>query len=92
MTVAETSIAAYNGLKDSGSLGKQKRQVLAAILPGARYTRSELSDITGLPINCVTGRVRELIDEGRLEDCVPRQCRITKHTAKTVRLPIAEAG
>jgi DNA-binding MarR family transcriptional regulator len=87
MTVAETSIQAYADLKDSGTLGRQQTLILAAIIPGGRYTRSELADITGLPINVVTGRVNELVKAGRLDDGAPRQCRITKHTAKTVRRP-----
>jgi len=87
MTVAETSIQAYADLKDSGSLSRQQTLILAAVIPGARYTRSELADITGLPINAVCGRINELVKAGRLEDGSPRQCRITKHTAKTVRRP-----
>lgn len=87
MTVAFTSRLAYDELKDSGNLGKQKRAVLAAVRPGLFYTRSELSELTGLPINCICGRVRELLDEGRLEEGKARQCSVTGHTAKTVRLP-----
>lgn len=87
MTVAETSIRAYADLKDSGDLGNQQRAIMAAILPGTRYTRSELVDITGLPINIVTGRVNELVKAGRLDDGSPRRCRITKYTVKTVGLP-----
>lgn len=88
MTVATTSIQAYNQMKDSGNLGKQKRLVLAVIRPGLQYTRSELAAFTGLPINCICGRVRELLDEERLVEANrPRVCSVTGHTAKTVRLP-----
>lgn len=87
MAIAETSVIAYQDLKDSGALGNQQRLILAAVIPGCRYTRSELADITGLPINVITGRVNELVKAGRLDDGAPRPCRITKHTAKTVKRP-----
>lgn len=92
MPIADTSIAAYDDLKATGKLTNQQKIVMAVILPGRDYTLQELVVLTGLPVNCVSGRVNELKKAPlyRLEECDKRHCTIyTKSRVKPVRLPVS---
>lgn len=88
MTVAETSRVRYEELLKSGELSRQQAELLAYMRPGIDYTRAELSHLTDMPINCVTGRVNELLDSGKLSEEAgeKRTCKVTGYTAKVVRL------
>jgi hypothetical protein len=102
MTVAETSIDRYHALMAEGAVSRTQALILSMMDPAKDYTRAELSDLTKLMINCVTGRVDELIKEGHLEEIeyeldgekrkYSRKCGITGFKAKVVRLPVAECG
>lgn len=91
--IAETSRVRYHELVATGDVSRQQAELLSYMQPGNDYTRAELSQITGLMINCVTGRVKELLDDGKLEeqDGEKRRCGVTGYTAKVVRLS-AEGG
>jgi hypothetical protein len=55
----ETSRLAYESIKDN--LGPRQRQIYDLIeLNAAGMTNHEISQYSGLPINCVTPRVLEL--------------------------------
>jgi hypothetical protein len=87
MTVASTSLAAYDELRSTGKLNARQRQVMAVIQPGRDYSLQELVMLCGLPINCVSGRVKELKDSGQLEHGPTRACSLTHKTIHPVRLP-----
>jgi len=87
MAVASTSIETYHDLKADGTLGKRQAQVMAAVQPGVDYSLQELVRITGLPVNCITGRVAECRDMGLLENASPRPCKVTGRTVRPVRRP-----
>ena len=57
MTVASTSKQAYRGLKQLGDKQRIVRDALAGL---GIATNEEISIKLGWPINCVTGRTREL--------------------------------
>lgn len=88
--VRDTSVSAYRTLAHSGELTKQQRQILQVIVSGAQrdWTRKEISEASGLPINCVCGRVNEMLNGpfGLLEEFAPRKCSVTKQTANPVRV------
>lgn len=83
--VADTSIQQYHILQNSGSLSSQQSRVLAVMCDGGQYTRSELAQACRLPINCVAGRVHELLKKKVIEEGAPRRCKVTGHAAKVVQ-------
>lgn len=91
--IAETSRTRYHELVATGDLSRQQAELLSHMTPGKDYTRAELSRISGMMINVVTGRVNELIEAGKLEEQEgeKRRCEVTGYTAKVVRLS-AEGG
>lgn len=60
MTVNSLSIAAYSKIHDS--LGKRQKIVYGVIQKHGPVTNLQISEILGWPINCVTGRTKELRD------------------------------
>lgn len=87
--VAHTSIRTYRDIKTDGTIGTRQRQIMLVIQPyPADYSLQELCELTGLPVNIVSGRVNELREElGELERAPARKCRITGRTIKPVRRP-----
>ena len=87
--VADTSIDAYRAhtVRD---LSDGRRRVMAYIRPGVDFTRNEIAKGTGMPINVVTPRVRELLDRGELEQGPRRLCSGTGNGANPVRLPVKQ--
>lgn len=86
--VRDTSMAAYFAMRWTGKLTRQQ-QVLAHFLAanGQRdYTRQELANATGLAINAICGRVKELLDLGAVEERGRRPCRITGESANALQL------
>ena len=86
--VSSTSIAAYLDMQSGGKLGHQHEVILSAIKPDSDYSLQELSKLTNLPINCVSGRCNELRIARRLEIGRKRKCSITNITINAVRLPV----
>lgn len=88
--VRDTSIDALRALENSGDLSKQQQSLLAVMASGRRsnWTRQELAAASGLPINCVTGRVHELLSAERalLAELPPRKCTVTGKTANPLCL------
>lgn len=87
--VRETSVAAYRKAKWSGKLPAQQ-QVIVNWLRGhvGDATRQEIARGTGLGINCVCGRVNEMLDPevGALREVGKRRCRATGETANSLVL------
>lgn len=65
--VSSTSLDAYYSLGVADYLQPKERQVLAAFKAGESLTRKEISERTGPPINCVTGRCNSLVAKHALE-------------------------
>jgi hypothetical protein len=98
MTATTTSINRYHALMSEGDVSRHQALILSMMKNGRDYTRMELSALTRLPINAITGRVFELVKDDRLEEPqegaikVTRKCTVTGHTAKVVRLPVADGA
>jgi len=85
--VSSTSIECYHAIRDEDRLSKQQSAVMEAIRKGQDYSLQEISKLTGLAINAVSGRVNELKESGALEQAETRKCSITGRTVHPVRLP-----
>jgi predicted transcriptional regulator len=57
----DTSLAAFELIKPK--IGRRQNQVLKAVYDNPGITRQGVSHILRLPINCVTGRVCELLSK-----------------------------
>lgn len=68
MNVRETSKAAFYQHSVSGALLSQRQLILLFLEREGPHTRKQISDLTGIPINAVTGRVKELIDDRKVID------------------------
>ena len=63
----ETSRAAFRSLGARDYLQPKERAVMAAFeSPAIAMTRQQISSHTGMPLHCVCGRVRSLLDKGVL--------------------------
>jgi len=60
------SIDAYNQMVDS--IKGKRREVLNVIIRNKRVTRQDIARIMGKPINEVTGRVKELLEIGAIDE------------------------
>lgn len=87
MGCRETSLAAYDDLRDSGKVGKQAQTILNHLQPGGNYSLQEICRLTGLPINAVSGRVNDLKKIGLLAETDKRFCSITGRLVQPVKLP-----
>lgn len=56
------SLRTWDAIQEA--LPKARAKVMAELCRHSPCTRQELSAVTGIPINCVTGRVRELVEVG----------------------------
>lgn len=90
MTAVATSIETYHALKEEGALGKRQTEVLAAVQPGFDYSLQELVRLTGLPVNCITGRAMELRELGLLELAPTRPCSVTGRIIRPLRRPVID--
>jgi hypothetical protein len=88
--VRDASMAAYRALAWSGTMAAQQRAVLDVFLrdPERTWTRRELVNAVGIPVNAVTGRVNELLKEPfeLIEECGKRSCSMTGETVNELRL------
>ena len=81
----DTSLLAYKDLQASGDLAKQELKVFKCIKdhePGG-ITDKELSILTGININAVTGRRNGLVKKGLVMAGPKRACRVTGKTVYT---------
>lgn len=74
----DTSLSAFADLELTASQADVMAQM--KMRPKYGYTRKELAAAMGKPINCICGRVRELLDQKRLIEDGKRLDRTTnKH-------------
>lgn len=92
--VRDTSMIAYRVLQYTGKIGDQQRMIIDAILasPASGWTRKELEEQTGLPINAVTGRVHELLNApfNLLIERGKKTCFVTKNEVNAIWLATTE--
>lgn len=86
MSVRDSSRQAYQDIKDSGRLGKQCQAILGAMSAGCDYSLQEISRLTGIAINAVSGRCNDLKSRGLLHEASTRKCSITGRTVHPVML------
>lgn len=85
--VRDTSRETYRSMQDSGQVGAQALYILSRISASRDYSLQEISKITGLPINAVSGRCNDLKKAGLLIESAKRPCSITNRTVHPVALP-----
>lgn len=86
MSVTYTSKKAYRDLIEKGSVSRQKAVILRFMCSGADYSLQELSRLSGVPINAVSGRVNEMKRSGRVIPAAKRKCSITNRLIMPVAL------
>ena len=83
--VRDTSIIAYQQLKSEGKELTQKQRILQLINDENRpLSRKEISAITGLEINAISGRVNTLLKEGKIKEVDKKKCPISNKTITPV--------
>jgi hypothetical protein len=85
--VRATSKKAYADLKDEGTLAEQEYKIIKAMKHGWNYSLQEISTLTGIQINAVSGRVNGLKKRGWLVECEKRPCSITGRKIQPVMMP-----
>jgi len=75
--VRQTSKEVYADLKEEGTLGKQEETILSVMKAEWNYSLQEISQLTGIAINAVSGRVNGLKKKGWLVECEKRPCSVT---------------
>lgn len=89
--IADTSLDAYREHQDSGELGAQQKRIMIFFhTKGGEHTRSEISQLIGMRLSSVCGRVNELIKLGYLIECARRPCKVTRIQAHPVKLPLLQ--
>jgi len=76
----QTSLNAYIDLEQSGKAGIKRAQILKFLIDNDRkqgYTRNELSQRLNMPINCVCGRVNDLIKVDLIDCSENKVCTVT---------------
>lgn len=84
--IAHTSVETYHALQEAGDLPPMEARVMRVFETagaGSSYSRQQIAQISGMPINCVCGRVNTLIANGLLEE---RGTRIDPNTHKPQKL------
>lgn len=94
MTATDTSINAYQKLKEEGKLGKQKQLVFDTLrMSQEDMTINELAELTGLPKGTVSGRLNDLKDDhGLVQDLSGDAKRKDKHTGIKSKVWTLTAG
>lgn len=92
MSVRQSSLAAYYDMRDTGRLGKQAQTILRAMKAGRDYSLQELSRLTGIAINAVSGRCNDMKKVGALSESDARKCSITGRMVHPVRLPTSQGS
>lgn len=85
----DTSRMAFAEQRDAGKLANNQARIVALLKAnlGRDYTRSEIGEATGMPINVVAGRTNELIHvKCLLEEKRKRACAVTGKTVWAVGL------
>lgn len=86
MTIHANSLATYFTLRDANQLAPKEMEVVAALVEHGPLTRQQIPEITGMPINCVSGRVKSLLDKGLIEPVGTVMNPITRKPNELLRL------
>jgi hypothetical protein len=90
--VSDTSLLAFDRLRESPRLSAQERAVLSALNLSATgaLTRAEIAVRAEIRHSSACGRVRSLLDAGVLIEEPRRACRVTGEAAHPVRLAASQ--
>jgi len=78
MSISTTSIEAYNDINSDGTSATQKNIILDTLDTIAKpLSAREVSNITGIEINAVSGRINDLKKDGLLVEAEKRKCSIS---------------
>jgi len=78
MNISTTSIEAYNDINSDGRSATQKNIILDTLDTIAKpLSAREVSNITGIEINAVSGRINDLKKDGLLVEAEKRKCSIS---------------
>lgn len=92
MTVANTSMLAYEQHKRTGKIAPQQRKIVDALEFGFAFSRRELVKLTGMELSSVCGRVNELLQLGLIAETTPRACSETGRMVRPVVLAQQKDG
>lgn len=81
MSVSQTSLVAFEDVKTQRFT--RHWQIFDAMHAGVCYSNTEIARLVGLPINCVTPRVKELRAKNWLTAGPIRACKITGRQVQT---------
>ena len=88
MTARNTSRTSYVDLLKSGNATTQVQQILAVLgeeqLKIKDLTLKEISRLTGIEINAVSGRVNSMKKQGLVTEQCKRPCRISGRTVTPI--------
>jgi predicted transcriptional regulator len=84
--IRDTSLLAYDEIKEHGTIGDQERRIIHALAVGRDYSLQEISMITGISINAVSGRCNGLKKKKWLVERDKRRCKVTGRTIRPLSL------
>lgn len=88
--IAETSRVARHQVEESGGISAGCRRVMLFLHrePEQAFTRAEIARGSGMPLQTVCARVRDLLDDElpRIEELAPRACKVTGNPSKPIRV------
>lgn len=90
--VTLTSRIAYDFINSTGKAMTNAEKILSVMSQGKDYSRMELLELTGLPINVVSSRVNYLLKTDQLETTRHRPCSVTGHLINAVCLKVQKGG
>lgn len=97
--IRDTSFDAWADKLLSGKISNQEHAILVEMqksivwYDGVRrddYSLKEISAVTGIAINAVSGRVNGLKKKGILEECAKRRCQLTGRLIRPVAIKYKE--
>lgn len=93
--IADTSLSAYSSLKKRGALtAGQKRIMLWMFMQpnGSRFTRAEIAQKMGIPLQSCCGRTNELLKLGYLRELPSVRCPVTGNPAHQLQVTGENCG
>tara|TARA_B100000767_G_scaffold167869_1_gene157239 strand:- start:156 stop:455 length:300 start_codon:yes stop_codon:yes gene_type:complete len=85
MSIASTSLEAFNDIQATGKSQKQVDIIMDVLLANKKpLTGREIQQKTDLDINAISGRLNEMKSVGLVTTCGKTKCPITKRTVVPV--------
>lgn len=88
--IAPTTMAAYRSLQADNALQPKEEAVMSLFGPRTKLSRQQVGEIARMPINCVTGRVKSLLEKGILVEEGTRLDPCTRKHQALLRLPAGQ--